>query len=105
MKIHKSLVLDQNSEEMEKLAERNGTTRGICGFVTCAIVEYLAKIEDFSPLTIKSVNAVTMTPRIETVMKTVLSRRRLELKKYYKVMSDNDRKIYLKDWVANYEIA
>ena len=105
MEIRKLLVLDQNSQEMEDLANKNGTTYGICGFVTCAVVEYLASLEVFTPEAIKSIHAKSMEGPIERVMKTVLARRRLELKKFYKVMSDNDRKKYLKNWVANYEIA
>jgi len=46
-----------------------------------------------------------LTPHIEAVMKTILNRRRLELKKFYKIMNDHQRKAYLRDWVANYEIA
>lgn len=46
-----------------------------------------------------------MEEPIDRVMKAVLARRRLELKKFYKLMNDNDRKKYLKNWVANYEIA
>lgn len=37
-------------------------------------------------------------------MKFILFRRKLELKKFYKLMDDNDRKKYFKDYVANYEI-
>ena len=46
-----------------------------------------------------------MAPKIEDAMKYILFKRRLQLKKFYKLMGDNDRKKYLKDWVANYEIA
>lgn len=105
MEIRKSLVLDQNSQEMEDLANKNGTTYGICGFVTCAVVEYLASIELFTPEAIKSINTKSMEGPIDRIMKEILTRRRLELKKYYKIMNDNDRKKYIKNWVANYEIA
>lgn len=43
-----------------------------------------------------------MSTKIEDAMKFVLLRRRMELKKYYKAMDDNDRKYYMKDYVANY---
>ncbi len=43
MKIRKILVLDQNSQSMEDLADKYQTTRGICGYVTCAAVNYIAK--------------------------------------------------------------
>ena len=46
-----------------------------------------------------------MTPFIDKAMKAILARRRFELKKFYKIMSDGDRKKYLKNWVASYEIA
>jgi hypothetical protein len=49
-------------------------------------------------------NALTLTPYIDKAMKAILARRRLELKKFYKIMSDGDRKNYLKSWVASYEI-
>jgi hypothetical protein len=90
---------------MTHLADKNGTTYGICGFVTCAITELLAKTNSFTPAFIQHINATSMAPLIEEAMKTILTRRRFELKKYYKIMNDNDRKNYLKNWVANYEIA
>lgn len=105
MKTHKLLVLDQKSQEMEQLADKNGTTYGICGFVTCALTRYLAQLEQFDPQILKKINAQMLTPHIEAVMKTILNRRRLELKKFYKIMNDHQRKAYLRDWVANYEIA
>lgn len=105
MEIRKLLVLDQNSQQMEDLANKNGTTYGICGFVTCAVVEYLASQDQFTPETLKNINASSMEQPIDRVMKAVLTRRRQELKKFYKIMSDNDRKKYIKNWVANYEIA
>lgn len=105
MEIRKLLVLDQNSQKMEDLANKNGTTYGICGFVACAVVEYLASIELFTPEVTKSINAKSMEEPIDRVMKAILARRRFELKKFYKIMNDNDRKKYLKNWVANYEIA
>ncbi len=37
-------------------------------------------------------------------MKTILNSRRFEIKKYYKLMNESQRKNYLKDWVANYEV-
>jgi hypothetical protein len=37
MKINKHMPIDQNSEQMEKLAISNGTTVSSCGFITCAI--------------------------------------------------------------------
>jgi len=46
-----------------------------------------------------------MTPFIDKAMKAILARRKFELKKFYKIMSDGDRKKYLKNWVASYEIA
>lgn len=38
-------------------------------------------------------------------MKTIIKRRRMEIKKYFNVMSDPQKKAYIKDYVANYEIA
>lgn len=46
-----------------------------------------------------------MAPYIDAAMKKILAHRRMEIKKYYKVMSEADRKKYLKNYVANYEIA
>jgi hypothetical protein len=89
---------------MEDLANKNGTTYGICGFVTCALVEYLAQLPSFTPEIIPKLNQYTLTPLIDKAMKGILARRRFELKKFYKVMSDDDRKKYLKSWVASYEI-
>jgi hypothetical protein len=42
MHIQKILLVDQNSTEMRLLAEKNGTTPGICGFITCALTRHLA---------------------------------------------------------------
>lgn len=76
MKIRKVLVLDQNSEPMEQLADKYQTTRGICGFVTCAIVKYLS-LHGFDPINLKNINEQTLTPYIEEAMKSILIRRRL----------------------------
>lgn len=35
--------MDQNSDEAEELAIKNGTTKSICGYVVCAVCEYLAE--------------------------------------------------------------
>jgi hypothetical protein len=102
MNIHKLMPVDQNSDLMEELADRNGTTYGICGFVTCAISEYLANLPEFTPQSLSKLNEQTLSPLVEKAMKAILARRRLELKKFYKIMSDGDRKKYLKNWVASY---
>jgi hypothetical protein len=44
MNIHKLMPVDQNSDQMEELADKNGTTHGICGFITCALSDYLANL-------------------------------------------------------------
>lgn len=67
---------------MEKLAEKNGTTYGICGFVTCALTRYLATQPHFQPSDLKSLNAYKLSPHIEAVMKEVLANRRKEVLKY-----------------------
>jgi hypothetical protein len=69
------------------------------------MTEYLANLPTFTPQVLHTLNAHTLTPHIDKAMKAVLARRRFELKKFYKIMSDGDRKKYLKNWVANYEIA
>jgi len=38
-------------------------------------------------------------------MKHIANTRKLELKKFYKLMNETERKWYLKDYVANFEIA
>jgi hypothetical protein len=103
MKIRKTMVLDQNSEAMEDLAKKYQTTLGICGFVTCAASVYLSK-NGFDPTNIKSINEQSLTPFIEEAMKAILTRRRLEIKKF-KILTDHERKRYLSEYVANYEIA
>lgn len=75
MKIRKVLVLDQNSQSMEELADKYQTTRGICGFVTCAIVKYLS-LHGFDPNNLKTINEYTLTPYIEEAMKSIIARRR-----------------------------
>lgn len=69
------------------------------------MADYLANLPNFSTEVLHKLNAQTLTSYIDKAMKTILAGRRLELKKFYKIMNDNDRKSYLKDWVANYEIA
>ena len=49
-------------------------------------------------------NEISLTPYIEKAMKTILQRRRFEIKKFGNQMSEAQRKNYLKDWVANFEI-
>lgn len=43
MKIRKVVVVDQNSTEMEDLADKYQTTRGICGYVTCAVAKFISE--------------------------------------------------------------
>jgi len=45
-----------------------------------------------------------LTPLIQEAMTKILQRRRLEIKKF-KILTDHERRNYLKDYVANYEIA
>jgi hypothetical protein len=87
---------------MEDLADKYQTTRGICGYITCAVTKYISK-NGFDPLNIKNINSNTLTPYIEDAMKFILARRRFEIKKF-KIMADHQRKAYLKDYVANFEI-
>lgn len=49
-------------------------------------------------------NLATLAPYIQKVMVSITGFRRLELKKYMTKMNDTQKKDYLKDWVANYEI-
>lgn len=41
--------IDQTSEYMEKLCIKNDTTVSSCGYITCALIEYLAELERFDP--------------------------------------------------------
>lgn len=43
MKVQRIFAMDQNSDEAEELAIKNGTTKSICGYVVCAVCEYLAE--------------------------------------------------------------
>ena len=46
-----------------------------------------------------------ITPYLENVMDKVRKARRLEIKKYRNKMTEAQQKNYLKDWMANYELA
>jgi hypothetical protein len=102
MKITKTMILDQNSDEMEDLATKNMTTTGICGFITCAAVVHLSRHGFHLPIT-QHINQKVLTPLIQDAMTKILQRRRLEIKKF-KIINDHERKAYLKDYVANFEI-
>lgn len=45
MKVNRHLAVCQVSEEVEDLAKANGTTLSVCGYITCAMVEFLAEQE------------------------------------------------------------
>ena len=64
MKIHKLLVVDQHSKEMKALAAKNNVNSGICGYITCDIVQYLSNMSPFNIDSIKNINNETLTPLI-----------------------------------------
>ena len=63
MQIKKVCVIDQSSESMEDLANKHQTTYGTCGFITCAMVKYLAT-HNFAPEIIKNIGFYHLAPYI-----------------------------------------
>jgi len=59
---------------MEDLANKHQTTYGTCGFITCAMVKYLA-IHNFHPQSIKNLGLYQLAPYIEDAMQIILARR------------------------------
>ena len=108
MKIHRLEKINQNSNFMEGLSVKNGVTISSCGFITCAICEYLSEQLPSNEFDLKAafsqISEKTMAPYIEKAMKSVVARRRNEVKKYYNQMTENQRIKYIRDWMANYEV-
>ena len=105
MKTERILAIDQISNEMEDLTIKNNTTKSPCGYIVCAMCELLAEQTELTPLFLKSINFHTLQPYIEKVMKSITKTRRMELKKFMSKMNDGQKKSYLTDWVANFEVA
>lgn len=102
MKVNRMLVMDQNCDEAEDLAIKNGTSKSICGYVACAVCEYLAEQEHIDEEVLKSMNFYTLKPYIDKVMQWIAKTRRLEVKKFMNKMNESQRKSYMTDWVANF---
>lgn len=68
MEVKKTLVISQNSSSMEDLAIKHGTTLSICGYFTCALVKYLANLNQFNSLTHKNIDKFKLSSLIEESM-------------------------------------
>ena len=105
IEIKRFLSIDQISEEVEDLTIKNKTTKSPCGYITCAICEYLSQEVEVTEKTFKDAKFHIISPYIEKAMNEIAKTRRLEIKKFMKVMNDSQKKSYMTDWVATFEIA
>ena len=49
MKTERILAVYQVLDQVEDLAHANNTTISVCGYITCAMVEFLAEQPDLTP--------------------------------------------------------
>lgn len=54
---------------------------------------------------LKNLSFFTLRPYIEKAMQTIAKTRRLQIKKFMMKMNESQKKSYLTDWVANFEIS
>lgn len=102
MKVNRILALDQNSDQAEELAIKNNTSKSICGYVTCAMCQYLAQQDHVDEQLFKSINFNVLKPYIDKAMQSIAKTRKMEIKKFMSKMNESQRKSYLTDWVANF---
>lgn len=102
MNPHRILSVCQISDEVEELTIKNNTTKSPCGYIVCAMCEFLAEQESVTPDLLKQIDFFTLKPYIEKVMQTIAKSRRMEVKKFMTKMNEGQKKSYMTDWVANF---
>ena len=77
MNIERILSVCQNSDQVEDLAIKHNTTKSTCGYITCAICEFLAEQETVTHDLFKQITFPVIKPYIEKVMMSIAKSRRL----------------------------
>ena len=88
MEVKKTLIISQNSDAMEDLAIKHGTTLSICGYFTCALIKYLANLNNYNAQTYKNIEKGKLSHLIEESMQFILGARRKEIIKFESKMSE-----------------
>lgn len=48
MQVKKILIIDQTSDDIEQLTIKYNTAKSTCGYIVCALCEYLASQDNFT---------------------------------------------------------
>jgi hypothetical protein len=90
------IYTDQYSSLYEPLTQKHSTSISICGYLSLACARLLAR-----GVTPSDRNVL---PGLEQAMAAIAQSRKAYVDAHCEMFSEQDRKNYLRDWVANYEI-
>ena len=106
-------ILDQFGSSYDKSISKFNTANSICGYVICAVAPTFAKRLTSEPkpsqveALLKELNdPCLIVPEVEKSMEFIKHQRDSYIKTFTNdFKTDRERKNYVKDWVANYEIS